>query len=279
MEITLEGKEPRRALLIAALTIALFFLYQSVRLWIADYRINSDRLTEIESGAALEPGNGEAWDLLGRFRELDFVAGDAKEAVEDFQRAIRDNPRSAYYWMNLAGAYEATGDISHARDAFEHAQAVYPLSAQVDWNYGNFLLREQQWAEGYAQTRLAVRADPSLLPLAISRTWRSNHDVDTLLNQVLPADANAYLRTLDFFASIHEAEAGLAVWQRLMSLAKPIALPQSFSFLDELIREDRSADANRVWREALRAAGLPHEDPGNGSLIWDGNFTGDFANG
>jgi tetratricopeptide (TPR) repeat protein len=181
--------------------------------------------------------------------------------------------------MNLAGAYEATGDISHARDAFEHAQAVYPLSAQVDWNYGNFLLREQQWAEGYAQTRLAVRADPSLLPLAISRTWRSNHDVDTLLNQVLPADANAYLRTLDFFASIHEAEAGLAVWQRLMSLAKPIALPQSFSFLDELIREDRSADANRVWREALRAAGLPHEDPGNGSLIWDGNFTGDFPNG
>jgi tetratricopeptide (TPR) repeat protein len=162
VEITLEGKEPRRALLIAALTIALFFLYQSVRLWIADYRINSDRLTEIESGAALEPGNGEAWDLLGRFRELDFVAGDANEAVEDFQRAIRDNPRSAYYWMNLAGAYEATGDISHARDAFEHAQAVYPLSAQVDWNYGNFLLREQQWAEGYAQTRLAVRADPSL---------------------------------------------------------------------------------------------------------------------
>ena len=279
MEITLEGKEPRRGLLIAALTIALFFLYQSVRLWIADYRINSDRLAEIESGAALEPGNGEAWDLLGRFRQLDFVAGDANEAVKDFQRAIRDNPLSAYYWMNLAGAYEATGDISHARDAFEHAQAVYPLSAQVDWNYGNFLLREQQWAEGYAQTRLAVRADPSLLPLAISRTWRSNHDVDTLLNQVLPADVNAYLRTLDFFASIHEAEAGLAVWQRLMSLAKPIALPQSFSFLDELIREDRSADASRVWREALRAAGLPHEDPGNGSLIWDGNFTGDFPNG
>jgi tetratricopeptide (TPR) repeat protein len=279
VEITLEGKGPRRALLIAALTVALFYLYQGVRLWIADHRINSNRLATIESGAALEPGDAEAWDILGRFRQLDFVASDPNEAVKDFQRAIHDNPLSAYYWMNLAGAYEATGNISDARDAFEHAQSVYPLSAQVAWNYGNYLLREQRWAEGHAQIQLAVRSDPSLLPLAISRAWRSNHDVDTLLNQVLPADVNAYLQTLDFFASIHEAEPGLKVWQRLISLAKPVALPRSFSFLDELIREDRSADASRVWREALNAAGLPHEGPGNGSLIWDGNFTGDFTNG
>jgi tetratricopeptide (TPR) repeat protein len=279
VEITLEGKGPRRALLIAALTVALFYLYQGVRLWIADHRINSNRLATIESGAALEPGDAEAWDILGRFRQLDFVASDPNEAVKDFQRAIHDNPLSAYYWMNLAGAYEETGDISDARDAFEHAQSVYPLSAQVAWNYGNYLLREQRWGEGYAQIQLAVRSDPSLLPLAISRAWRSNHDVDTLLNQVLPADVNAYLQTLDFFASIHEAEPGLRVWQRLISLAKPVALARSFSFLDELIREDRSADASRVWREALKAAGLPHEGPRNGSLIWDGNFTGDFTNG
>jgi tetratricopeptide (TPR) repeat protein len=279
VEITLEGIGPRRALLIAALTIALFYLYQSVRLWVADHRINSDRLATIESGAALEPGDAEAWDILGRFRQLDFVAGDPNEAIKDFQRAIHDNPLSAYYWMNLAGAYEATGDDSQARHAFEQAQTVYPLSAQVAWNYGNFLLREQRWAEGYAQIQLAVRADPALLRLAISRTWRSNHDVDTLLNQVLPTDVNAYLETLDFFASIHEGDPGLKVWQRLMSLGKPVPLARSFSFLDELIREDRSADANRIWREALNAAGLPHQGPENGSLIWDGNFTGDFTNG
>jgi tetratricopeptide (TPR) repeat protein len=279
VEITLEGKGPRLALLIAALAVALFFSYQAVRLWIADYRINSDRLAEIESGAALEPGDAEAWDILGRFRQLDFVAGDPNEAIKDFQRAIHDNPLSAYYWMNLAGAYEATGNVSEARNAFEHAQTVYPLSAQVAWNYGNFLIREQRWAEGYAQIQLAVRADPALLPLAVSRTWRSNHDVDTLLNQILPADVNAYLQTLDFFASIHEAEPGLKVWRRLTSFGKPVALARSFSFLDELIREDRSTDARQIWREALNAAGLPHEEPGNGSLIWDGNFTGDFPNG
>ncbi|MGB8541374.1 MAG: hypothetical protein WCD49_07020 [Candidatus Acidiferrales bacterium] len=279
MEITLEGKGSRSTLLIAALVVASFFSYQAVCFWIADHRINSDNLNAIQRGAALEPGNAAAWDTLGRFQQLDFVAGDPHEAIKAFQKAIQDDPLSSYYWMNLAGAYESVGDISHARDAFSHARQVYPLSAQVAWNYGNFLLRQQQPAEGYAEIQLAVRSDPTLLPLAISRTWRSNHDVDVLLSQVLPSDENAYFQALDFFASAQQADAGLKVWQRLVSSGKPLALPRSFPFLDELIREDRAADAVRVWRQALGAAGVSNQEPQNGSVIWNGNFVGDFTNG
>ena len=32
-------------------------------------------------------------------------------------------------------------------------------------------------------------------------------------------------------------------------------------------------------REALGAAGIPHNDPPNHSLIWNGNFANDFLNG
>lgn len=279
VEITFERKGWRWALLVAALIVALFFSYQAIRLWIADYRINSNTLNAIQHGVALEPGNAQAWDILGRFQQLDFSAGDPNAAVKSFQKAIQDDPDSAYYWMNLAAAYEATGDVSRAQDAFVHAREVYPLSAQVAWNYGNFLLRQQQPAAGYAQIQLAIRSDPSLLALAISRTWRSSHDVGMLLDQVLPADQDAYFQALDFFASSQQAEPGLLVWQRLISLGKPIALPRSFPFLDELIREDRSADASGVWREALRAAGLPYQEPGNGSLVWNGSFISSFANG
>jgi len=279
VEITLEGKASRSALLIAALVVASFFSYQAVRLWIADHRINSDNLNAIKRGAALEPGNAAAWDILGRFEQLDFVAGDPHKAIKAFEKAIQDDPLSAYYWMNLASAYESVGDVSHARDAFSHAREVYPLSAQVAWNYGNFLLRQQQLGEGYAEIQLAVRSDPTLLPLAISRTWRSNHDVTMLLNQVLPSDEDAYFQALDFFASAQQAEAGLTVWQRLISLGKPLALPRSFPFLDELIREDRAADAVRVWRQALGAASVSNQEPRNGSVIWNGNFAGDFTNG
>jgi len=181
--------------------------------------------------------------------------------------------------MDLASAYEAGGDTARAQDAYARAQAVYPLSAEVAFNYGNFLLRESRYADAYKELRQAVRTDPTLLPLAISRTWRSSEDIDQLLDEVLPADADAYLQALDFFGSTHNAQPGLAVWQRLVALGKPFLLTRTFAFLDELIREDRADDAGRVWLEALAAAGLPHEKPANGSVVWNGDFAGDLANG
>jgi len=58
-----------------------------------------------------------------------------------------------------------------------------------------------------------------------------------------------------------------------------LALPRAFPFIEELIHEDRAGDAGRVWREALSAAGKPHDEPLNRSLIWNGDFANEFANG
>ncbi len=254
-------------------------VYQAVRLWIADSRIHADAVETIAQGAELEPGNAAAWDTLGRYQQLDFIHGDPAQALESYKHAVRDDPRSAAFRMNLAAAYEEMGDIPHAREQFEKAREVYPLSGEVAWNYGNFLLRQDQPAEGYSQIHHAVECDPTLLTLAVSRTWRSSHDVNILLDQVLPRQSDAYFQALDFFASIHQTEPALVVWQRLVSLGQIIRLSRSFPLLDELIAQDQSADARRVWLEALAAAGLAHDEPVNHSAIWNGLFTADFENG
>ena len=95
----------------------------------------------MEHGVALEPENASAWDRLGHARETDFVNPDPAGAVADFQKAVALVPLSATYWMDLAGGYESIGNFLLAREAFNHARAVYPESAQVAWSYGNFLLR------------------------------------------------------------------------------------------------------------------------------------------
>ena len=259
--------------------IAAVLIFQASELWLASHRLDSEKVAFMERGAALVPGDGSAWDRLGRLRQWDFVDSDLPGAIEDYRKAVRDDPRSAHFWMDLASAYEASGDAARAQDAYLRAESVYPASAEVAFHYGNFLLREQQYPEAYRELRRAVRTDPTLLPLAISRTWRSSEDVNELLDNVLPANAEAYLQTLDFFASIHQAQPGLAVWPRLLSLGKPFPLPRVFPFFEELIREDRGDDARRAWREALAAAGLPHDEPPNQNLIWDGDFAQDFANG
>jgi tetratricopeptide (TPR) repeat protein len=279
VQISFDNAGPRRALLLLSLAAAALISFQAVRIWLADYRLHSDRLDVMERGAALEPGDPSAWDRLGHRRQWDLANPDPAGALADYQRAVARDPLSAHYWMDLARAYEDTGNLPLARDSFVHAGKVYPASAEVAWDYGNFLLRQEQYSEGFAQIQKAVTTDPSLLPLAISRSWRSNHDVNVLLDSVLPANMDAYFQALDFFAANHQAGAGLVVWQRLLALGKSFPLPRSFSFLDDLIHEDRTEDARRVWREALTAAGLPHAEPLGNSMVWNGDFGEEFTNG
>jgi tetratricopeptide (TPR) repeat protein len=265
--------------LAVAVCLAGFLCYQAGKLWIADRDTRSDTLAKLERGAALEPGNADAWDALGRFRQLDFTNPDFDGALGDYQRSVQANPLSSHHWMNLAEAYETNGDLGQARDAFQQARTVYPLSAEVAWNYGNFLLRQDQTAQGYAEIQHAVRSDPKLLTLAISRTWRSSRDINILLDHVLPAETNAYLLALDYFSGIKQAEPALVVWQRLVALGKPIEIERAFPFLEELIAEDRSTETKKVWNDALAMAGLNHDPPANHSAVWNGDFGRDFLQG
>src|ERR1700728_2960492 len=215
MEIPLSTAGRRWFVVGVSLAIAALVIFQASELWLASHRLDSKQIGQVERGVALVPGDGEAWDQLGRMRQWDFMNSDLPGAIEDFWRAVDYDPRSAHYWMHLAAAYEESGDDARAREAYLRAKAVYPASAEVAFHFGNFLLREQHYPEAYAELRRAVATDPTLLPLAISRTWRSSEDVDELLNNVLPSNQEAYLEARDFFASIHEVEPGLAVWQRL----------------------------------------------------------------
>jgi hypothetical protein len=279
VEIPLTSAQRRAGLLLVAAVTATTLISQACLLWIVNRRLESGDLGRMERGAHLLPGDGEAWDRLGRLRQWDFVHSNLPGAIEDYQRAVKVDPRSAYYWMDLAGGYEASGDQVRAQEAYSKAEAMYPASAEVAFYYGNFLLREGKFPEAYRTLQRAVGADSTLLPLAVSRSWRANGDVNQILNQLLPANADAYLQAVDFFASIRELEPALAVWQRLVDLGQPFPLRRAFPLLDQLIHQDLADDAHRVWLQALTAAALPHAEPADHSLVWNGNFATDFVNG
>ena len=233
----------------------------------------------MERGAALVPGNGEGWDRLGRLRQWDFADPSPSAAVTYYQRAVQDDPRSAHYWMDLAGAYEDVGDDASAEKAFDRARTVYPLSAEVMWDYGNFLLRRQDYSRAYKEIQRAAGADPSFLPLAISRTWRATGDIKQILDSALPVNPEAYLQAGDFFVSIQRPDLCLAAWQRLVALGQPIELRRTFPLMEALIANDLADDALRVWREALAVSVSPQPSSNGNSFIEDGDFSTDFTNG
>jgi hypothetical protein len=130
MNIPPEHLKRRRSLLLGCFVVAAILIFQAIRIWVADYRVHSDRIDQMERGAALEPENASAWDRLGRARETDFANLDPAGAVGDFEKAVARVPLSATYWMDLAGAYESIGNIPLAR---EHLAALGPRILRQRW--------------------------------------------------------------------------------------------------------------------------------------------------
>ena len=269
----------RSVVLGLAVIVSFLMIYQASELCLAWWWGRSSELRLQIRGAQLVAGNAEAWDRIGEALQANFDNGDPREAVQYFERAVRVNPDSASDWMDLAQACEASGDTLQARTAYERAQRDYPISAEVHWKYGNFLLRQGQTSAGFEEVHSALLADPKLIPLAISRIWNFDPDVQVILTKVLPQEEQAQQEALDFFAAKHEDSAALETWKKLKNSNYAISIGAVFAFIDELITSNRAADAKQVWEEAIKASHWPTPDAVEDSQIWNGGFEAPIVNG
>jgi tetratricopeptide (TPR) repeat protein len=281
VEFSRENTGKRWAILCVAIVLSAVMIYQAGELALAWYWSRSSNLARRIRGAELVPGDAEAWHRLGQEFEYNLDELDFAKAIEYNERAVKLGPRSADDWIDLANAYEAEGDTTEANAAYANARQNYPISANVAWQYGNFLLRQGQAEQGLAEIHQAILTDPVLTSLAIPVVWQLSPDVHLLLNRVLPADRGAEWQALDFFADQRDADAGLTTWEYLLANAKgkPLELKRVFPFLDQLMAQGREEDVERVWSEALAASRWHEAPPGNHSLIWNGEFQGEPANG
>ena len=270
---------PRWIVAIVAIAAAAWFCYAGGRRALASHYAGSPDAENWLRAAKIEPDDAELWYRLGRYRQLDFDNPDLPLSISYYQRAVQLNPRSPYYKLDLAGALEMTGNNEEADRDFRAAQAAYPISAEVSWKYGNFLLRQNRLPEAYAQIHQAVMVDPSLIPLAVSRVWHSEPDVHRLLDGVLPDTAQAYQEALSYLSDEQEASSALAVWNRLVAKDPHTELKWSFKLVDMLVAQERVDDAAAVWRQAVNCDPAAAGGYEGNSLIYDGGFERDMAGG
>src|SRR5204863_8654491 len=120
----------------------------------------------------LEPANPRNWYLLGRYWQYNLEDPDAARAIRSYLSALSLSPRSSHTWLDLAASYESEGNLPAARDAFLHAKKIYPLSPEVSWRYGNFLLLQRELEPAFAEMRHGVEADLGRGAEAFSRLLR-----------------------------------------------------------------------------------------------------------
>src|SRR5487761_507241 len=133
-------------------------------------------------------------------------------AADYLRRATQIDPRSERPWLELAALDEKRGDFSAAKRAYEMAQSDFPISPDVAWRYGNFLLRRGDFSVGFAALRRAIDKDPSLEASALAESWAVDPSADSIADAVLPQKAAHYVRAIRYFLSQKQPDVALVMW-------------------------------------------------------------------
>jgi tetratricopeptide repeat protein len=273
------GPKQRAVVLAFALACALFLSYFSIRNACAAHFAPMQTRTGLERAVQLEPGDARNWYLLGRYWQYNLEEQDDRRAIHAYLTALALNPLSANAWLDLATAYESKNDLASARDAFLQARKAYPLSPEVSWRYGNFLLRQGELEAAFPEIRRAVEIDPGFGAEAFSRCLRAEPDVDRILDRALPANADVYLGVIWEEISEGQTEIALKVWGRLAAMHPRLRLPDVFALIGDLRARNRIREASRVWDQAVTFAGMANLQGPPGSVLWDGGFESGITGG
>ena len=284
-------KTGRLIVLVFAGIAAAMLSYLGIRNALAEHYSDQGTLAGYRRAVQLEPESAKNWYLLGRSLRLQLENPNPKEAIRALKTSLSLDPRSARTWLELASLYEDGGSLDAAREAFARAKVAYPKSAEVAWQYGNFLLRTGEAQTGVTEIYQAVEEDPKFGLQAFSTLWRFEPDIDSVLNRGLPHIPSVYLDILWGSYDDLPTDVSLKVWSLLFELRETIpqgVVPEGhfqptrqtlFSLVDKLIQKGPISEAGRVWGEVLTFLHIPQPSDPPGSLVWDGGFETDITGG
>jgi tetratricopeptide (TPR) repeat protein len=272
MILRLSTSAERAAILAAAILFAAVLSFYSLRNALAQHYAGLQSVYGFQRATKIEPGDARNWYLLGRYWQYNLEDPDGRRAIDAYHASLAIDPHDADTWLDLATAEELEGDIPASRSAYLNAKKSYPLSPEVAWRFGNFLLRQGDLDSAFSEMRRAVDADPKRGAEALSRSLRVQPDVNKVLDSVIPHSPKIYLDIIFGLASEGQATDALKVWNRLVSLHPSFSMADAMPLVDSLRRKSLIPEATSVWLQAASLAGLTNLSSPPGSVLWDGSF-------
>jgi hypothetical protein len=278
MILRLSDSLSRGLLVLAAATVAVVVSFFGIRMAIAARAADGTTAKEFETAAGLEPHNPEYWYRLGHYEQFSLEDPDPVRAIDSLHRAIAIDPHYTQAWLDLATCYELEGNSEATRDAYRHAEQSYPVSAEVAWRYGNYLLRTGDLPHAFEELHRGLLADPSRAAAAFSRVYRADPNLDEILAKVLPAQPGVYVDVIAEATSGKQLGMALEVWAQLLTLHPHLQIREFSALVNALLAASADADARRVWEQGTATLNLPPLLQPRGSVLWDPSFESGISN-
>jgi tetratricopeptide (TPR) repeat protein len=227
------------------------------------------RASYLRAAIKLDPSNAEYRDAMGRFQLV--VQQSPANALPWLQTATSLNPNRAEYWLDRATAEHQIGDSDSERSSLDKVNATNPRSSDVAWQVANLYLSQGAIDAALRQYRKVLENDSTLSPQALQVCWRIRPDIDFLLRNVVPANADEPL--LGFLISDNESDAAAKVWDRIVALQQPVDRRSLFDYLRYLFTKHEPVQASHVWQQAANLSDLAAYQPTEENLLVNGDFS------
>ena len=277
MRISLHSPVRKTAVLAAAILLSLAYFVETAREFAASWLGGRVQLKSLQYAARLDPLDADYWDHLGRYYAL--IARDPDAAVGYYRSAVQLNPHSASYWFDLSSAYQILGDIAHQTAALERAIDADPMTPDVAWQAANLYLVQGQNGKALHEFSVVMANDSSLAGVAIRYCWRIDPNVDSLLRDVVPHTADAYIAFLDLLESQPDDVGTAKVWNALIDTHQHFEWRYLNTYLQFLIRHKEVDQAVTAWQKTVPEFGLASYLPSSKNLIVNPRFGLDLLNG
>ena len=277
MKIELQTATRKIIFLAACLTLTAVYIGLVADQFLADYFSSKLDLASLQLAARLEPGNADYQYRLGHyFLQTQY---EPQTAAQFFRSAAALNPHHASYWLELSRTYRRLADTNLQEAALQRALAADPSTPEVAWEAANFYWILGETDKALQEFRVVLANDPYLPPAALDRCWRIKPDVDALLRDVVPRNADVYASFLDFLISRNEPAAAAKVWAEMVELQHPVETRHVFDYVRYLIDRQEVGQAHQAWRQAAGLADLSAYQPSPENLVVNGDFSLPVLNG
>jgi len=263
--------------LAAAVVFSLLYFAETARELAASWLGGRVRLKSLQYAARLDPLNADYRDHLGRYYAL--ISRDPATAVGYYRSAVQLNPHSAGYWFDLASAYQVLGDIANQTAALERAIEADPMTPDVAWEAANLYLVQGQNAKALHEYSVVMANDASLAGVSIRLCWRVDPNVDSLLRDVVPHSAEAYIAFLQLLESQPEDLGTSKVWDALIDTHQHFELRDLKEYIQFLIKHKEVDQAVAAWQRTVPEFGLASYVPSSKNLIVNPRFSLEILNG
>lgn len=244
----------RRIILLVVLLLCLAGTFFVVKWCIANAIASQSIYKEVaELAIDWAPDDPQTHFSLAVLFEKSFLIEYLPQSLEEYEKAVALAPNDFRLWLAVGKARERVGDGAGAENALRKALELAPNYSEVQWTFGNVLLREGKTNEAFAEIRKAV-TDPKYVAPAVSIAWQIFEGDAAQIRQNLGDSAQIDSALSVFFARQKRFDEAMQTWNALQPGEKKTTFKQTGEDLyKEMVAGKKYRSALQIRKEIAEA--------------------------